>query len=238
MIKEIDYVCVVSKYIEWEYLPGYSRLLYAFLVEMKLTKVTHMTDRFKRCLLKMLCNETLLNVFMVMIMKKTNIFEVNSTMATLSILDDCFKRLKKTQRAIPSTFDYKFLLQGIKVVLDSDYEYNISRALIILYNHFNYFVPEFSMELILYLLSKYFFKFFFHWSHYLRKIFHTLVYAKVHMLREKEEGSLLRSKKKAKNKSASETKANRSSISESTPYNSYLKIFIIQRFEYLMGVVR
>lgn len=100
-----------------------------------------MTDRFKRCLLKLLSNEKLLNVFMVMLMKKTNIFEVNSTMATLTILDDCFKRLKKMQRSIPTTFDYKFLLQGIKVVLDSDYEYNISKALIILYNHFNYFVP-------------------------------------------------------------------------------------------------
>lgn len=207
---------------------------------MKLTKVTKMTDRFKRCFLKLLSNEKLLNVFMVMLFKKTNVFEVNSTMATLTLLDDCFKRLKKMQRAIPTTFDYKFLLQGIKAVLDSEYEYNISKALIILYNHFNHFVPEFSMELILYLLSKYFFKFFFHWSRNLRIIFHTLVYAKVHMLREKEEGSLLRSKKKSKDKDKANTekKPNRHILSESTPYNTYLKIFIIQRFEYLMGVIR
>lgn len=88
----------------------------------------------------MLSNEKLLNVFIVMLMKKTNIYDYNSTMATLSILDDCFKRLKKTQRSIPTTFDYKFLLSGIKVVLDSDYEFNIEKALIILYNHFNFFV--------------------------------------------------------------------------------------------------
>ena len=44
-------------------------------------------------------------------------------------------------RTIPTTFDYKFLLQGVKVVLESDYEYNISKGLIILYNHFNFFSP-------------------------------------------------------------------------------------------------
>lgn len=154
---------------------------------MKMMKVMQMTNRFKRCLLRMLSNEKLLNVFVVMLMKKTNIYDINSTMASLSILDDCFKKLKKTQRKIPTTFDYKFLLNGIKVVLDSDYEFNIEKALIILYNHFNFFVNEFSLELILFLMSKYFFKFFFHWSYSLRKIFHTLIYAKVHMLKVKEE---------------------------------------------------
>jgi hypothetical protein len=60
------------------------------------------------------------------------------------------------------------------------------------------------------------------------------------MLREKEEGSLLRSKKKSKDKDKANTekKPNRQILSESTPYNTYLKIFIIQRFEYLMGVIR
>ena len=104
-------------------------------------------------------------------------------MTALTLLDDCFKRLKKNKSVIPTTFDYKFLLQAMKIVLNSDYELNVSKGLIILYNHFNFFVPEFSLELILYLLSRYFFKFFFHWSHNLRRIFHTLIYAKVHMLR-------------------------------------------------------
>lgn len=157
---------------------------------MKEMKVTRMTDRFKRCLLRLLSNKKLLNIFMVILLKKTNIYDFTSTIATLSILDDCFKRLKNTLRKIPSNFDYKYLLNGLKVVLDSDYEFSIEKALIILYNHFNFFVKEFSLELILYLLSKYFFKFFFHWSYNLRKIFHTLIYAKVHMLKEKESGNL------------------------------------------------
>ena len=76
-----------------------------------------MTDRFKRCLLKMLANEKILNVVVVMVVRKTNIYDIRATMATLSILDEIFKKLKKMDRAIPTTFDYKFLLQGIKVVL-------------------------------------------------------------------------------------------------------------------------
>jgi len=37
------------------------------------------------------------------------------------------------------------------------------------------FAIEFSLELMLYLMSGNFFKFFFHWSHNLRNIFHALV---------------------------------------------------------------
>jgi len=39
LVKEIEYVCVVSKHIRWHYLPGYNRLLQAFLVEMKSIKI-------------------------------------------------------------------------------------------------------------------------------------------------------------------------------------------------------
>lgn len=62
-------------------------MLYAFLAELKMIKISHITDRLKRCLLQMLSNEKLLNVFVVMLLKKTNVFEAQSTMATLSIID-------------------------------------------------------------------------------------------------------------------------------------------------------
>jgi hypothetical protein len=233
LVMEIEYVCVVSTYLEWEYLPGYTRLLYSFLAEMKELPVVLMTDRFKRCMLSLLANETLLNVFVVMLVRKTNIFDNRSTMATLSLLDDIFKKLRKMERAVPTTFDYKFLLQGIKVVLESDYEYNISKALIILYNHFSFFSPEFSLELILFLMSRYFYRFFFHWSFNLRRVFHTYLFVRVHILREKEEGgSIIMRRKKLEKDRKEGTKAS------SSPYYSQLKILIIQRYEYLMGVIR
>lgn len=33
------------------------------------------------------------------------------------MIDDFFKAIKKNDRPIPGTFDYKFLLMGMKVVL-------------------------------------------------------------------------------------------------------------------------
>jgi hypothetical protein len=132
---------VVTKYLEWDYLPGYSRLLFAFLAELKQMPVIQMSERFKRCLLKMLANEKLLNAIVVMLVRKANVYDVRSTYIVLSILDDIFRRLRKMERAIPTTFDYKFLLSGIKIVLESEYEFNISKLLIILYNHFSYFSP-------------------------------------------------------------------------------------------------
>jgi len=64
---------VVSKHIRWHYLPGYNRLLQAFLVEMKLLKVKDYSERFKRCCLQLLANEKLLNIFVVILLGKTNV---------------------------------------------------------------------------------------------------------------------------------------------------------------------
>ena len=83
-------------------------MLYAFLAEMKEMPVVQMKDRFRRCLVRMLSNQKLLNVLVVMVVRKTNIYDVRATVATLSILDDIFKNLKKMDRVIPTTFDYKF----------------------------------------------------------------------------------------------------------------------------------
>ena len=68
----------------------------------------------------------------------------------------------------------------------------------------------------------------------MRRVFHTLIYVKVHVLREKEEGGSLVIQKKKLDKKLK----NKSKEKESSPYYSQLKIFIIQRYEYLMGVIR
>ena len=68
----------------------------------------------------------------------------------------------------------------------------------------------------------------------MRRVFHTLIYVKVHVLREKEEGGSLVIQKKKLDKKMK----NKSKEKESSPYYSQLKIFIIQRYEYLMGVIR
>lgn len=59
----------------------------------------------------------------------------------------------------------------------------------LLYNNFNYFGQEFSLELLLYLLSQPFFRFFFHWSYSLRSVFHIIIYVLVSTVKQNKESS-------------------------------------------------
>ena len=63
---------------------------------------------------------------------------------------------------------------------------------------------------MLYLMSKYFFRFFFHWSFNLRKNFHTLIYVKLHLL-----GRKVNSDKRIENENK-----------QPNSYYSFLKMFI------------
>ena len=76
LLGEIEYVSVVSKHIKWYQLPGYNRLLLAFLIEMKQTKIKNYSERLKKCLIKSLANEKLINIFVVILLKKTNVHDV------------------------------------------------------------------------------------------------------------------------------------------------------------------
>jgi hypothetical protein len=96
------------------------------------------------------------------------------------MVDLFFTALKTNQRPIPGTFDYKFFVEGVKLVLDSDLEFTISQVLLLVYNHYATFSQEFSLEFSLYLLSKPFFRFFFHWSYNLRHLFHTILFTRIH----------------------------------------------------------
>ncbi len=101
---------VVSKHIKWYQLPGYNRLLLAFLIEMKQTKIKNYSERLKKCLIKSLANEKLINIFVVMLMKKTNVHDMEAVEASLQLIDQFFSEITLKSRVIPSTFDYKYFL--------------------------------------------------------------------------------------------------------------------------------
>jgi hypothetical protein len=100
-------------------MPGYNCLLHVFLVEMEQIKIHDFTYRFKKCCLKLLSNERLLNIFVVILLKKANINDHDAVEITLDMIDSFFKCIKQNKRQIPSTFDYIFFLEGLKLVLNS-----------------------------------------------------------------------------------------------------------------------
>ena len=55
------------------------------------------------------------------------------------MIDEFFKAIKTKKRPIIGTFDYKYLLIGIKTVLESEFEMSISQVLLFIYDNFRSF---------------------------------------------------------------------------------------------------
>lgn len=69
----VENVAVNSKHVNWKYFPGYNKILHSFLVEMKNKSLASYSPAFKKAAACMLSNEKLLNPFVLILFKKTNI---------------------------------------------------------------------------------------------------------------------------------------------------------------------
>lgn len=171
-----------SKNLKWKHFPGYNRILHAFLVEMKNTDLVDFTDRFDKALTSLLHNEKLLNTFVVILYKKADTNESSSILKMLNYLELFFTAINKKNRLIPPTFDYTYFFKGFKMVLESSHCYSLGKSLLLLYNHYNIFSPEFRFSISMYLMGKLFFRLFLHWSFNVRTIFHHLLYIRINKL--------------------------------------------------------
>ena len=53
----------------------------------------------------------------VLLLSRSNVNDPNTVAITFELIDEFFKSIKKNERPIHGTFDFKFLLKGIKIVL-------------------------------------------------------------------------------------------------------------------------
>ena len=63
----------------WNELPGYSKLLKAFLITFKTTNINMYWDSIKEVTKNLLYNDKLINVLMVILLNKTKYILINKT---------------------------------------------------------------------------------------------------------------------------------------------------------------
>ena len=61
------------------------------------------------------------------------------------MIDGFLTSIRKNLRTISGTFDYKYFLEGIKIVLESEQAFSISQVLLLIYNHLYTFSNEFAL---------------------------------------------------------------------------------------------
>ena len=151
---------------------------------MKNVELVDYTDRMEKALVSLLHNEKLLNTFVVILFKKTDINDSASVLKLLDYLELFFSAINKKNRPIPPTFDYAYFFRGFKLILEGSHCYSLGKCLLLLYNHFNIFSQEFRYAISMYLMGKLFFRLFLHWSFNVRTIFHHLLYIRINKLTE------------------------------------------------------
>lgn len=72
-------------------------------------------------------------------MKKTNANDSEESYLTFECIDMLLTGITQKLRSIPATFDYKFFVDGIKIILEGEFEYAISQSLILIFHHFELF---------------------------------------------------------------------------------------------------
>jgi hypothetical protein len=162
--------------IGWYSVPGYSELVRAFLCEMQSRDIRNYPDSLKEASSKLLCNEDLLNVQMRILLGKTNINAPMTVLKTLEILDSYFSYFAtSSQKKLPTSFDYKYLYAGIRIMLNCDHSFVVARCLALIYKHYPLFSNNFRKDLSLSLMGQLFFKLFLNWASNVRMVFHHLM---------------------------------------------------------------
>lgn len=184
----IAFFCVVTEFIDqvrsvtpfaqvnWESIPGYRELVRAVLCEMQERDIIQYPDSLKEASVKLLCNEDTLNVQIRLLFRKTNLYAPATVIKTLEMLDSYFAYFSQSVNPrLPICFDYKHLYAGLKVLLNSDHSFIITRTLSLIYHHYKLFGSSFRRDLSFCLMGQFFFKLFLNWSSNVRMMFHHIL---------------------------------------------------------------
>lgn len=87
---------------------------------------------------------------------------------------------EKTHKKIPGSFNYYHLYKAIKIILEGDFSFAMSKTLLMMYNNYKMFHLEFRRNIGMLLLGKVFFRLFFHWSKDVRDIFYHLIVLRIY----------------------------------------------------------
>ena len=83
-------------------------------------------------------------------------------------------------KQLPRTFNYLYFFKSYKMIIETiEHTEPIVKALILLYDFYEWLSPEWRDNFTMYLLGKVFFRLFFHWSFQIRIIFYNFLIIKV-----------------------------------------------------------
>ena len=136
MVTFVDSNLLSSKDIQWNYFPGYNRLLKGFFVELKLRPILEYPDALIDAGLKLLANYKLLNPIFKIMLNKVYVFDTSSVLRVIEYMNMIFQIVGEKHKQLPFSFNYSFFFKALTTIFDSDFSMSVSSALTLLYTHF------------------------------------------------------------------------------------------------------
>lgn len=84
------------------------------------------------------------------------------------------------KKKLPSTFIYPVLYEALKIILEGQHYYAISKFLLVIYNNYSLFNTSFKKSINMFLMGKVFFKLFLSYSIHIRTVFHNILLYRIH----------------------------------------------------------
>lgn len=179
VIKKLeDYIrskIIVNRDINWEDIPGFDIIIFSIMNELKSREVSKYPKLLTEVMLCFINNVAIINLFVLVIARKTNIHDTNAVFKFFEILNDFFQASEIKISSLKTTFDYSLLKQCFMIIFEADHSLSVAKLLWFLYENCNLFEEENMADIFSDLLNKKFFKYFFHWSYQVRHVFYNLI---------------------------------------------------------------
>mmetsp|Transcript_14289 Transcript_14289/g.38517 ORF Transcript_14289/g.38517 Transcript_14289/m.38517 type:complete len:1312 (-) Transcript_14289:446-4381(-) len=166
--------------VPWDLIPGYDRLVRAFLLEMRRRPVTQWPESMQCAALALLGNEKLAQPFIAITLRRMNAHKPQSVSAALDLVSSWLFTLHERGSSLPASFDYDLVIKRVRLLLASDHFKILTWTLIFLHNHLHMFSEEARSTLLMWLSGEgHFERLLLHWCHHVRSVFLHLVVFKV-----------------------------------------------------------
>lgn len=90
---------------------------------MNSNKIADFSSQFKKCSMKLISNEKLLNTFMMLLFPKTCLYETYCVMKCLDLVSCYFEVIVKKGKRLPSDFHFNYFYSGIRCIFESNHSY-------------------------------------------------------------------------------------------------------------------
>jgi hypothetical protein len=158
--------------IPWHAIPGYRVILHTFLLELKQRPTSAYPEALVKASCSLLSYRNLISAFVKIVFSKTNIYDYQSVVETLGLVDIWLDTLFIQGHSLPHSFDFSFFTEGLLTVLRDEHSVSLAKGLLLIYRQFHQLTHAVREAVVhKFLIKENFFRFFFHWHSEVRRVF-------------------------------------------------------------------